>query len=142
MLTYPMQFNASATGASGIATTWQTEAGGKSLTAAIPPEFSGPGGGFSPEDFFALALQNCFVATFKVIAEKSRLSFSRIEVQSRLTVDRDENGRPWMAAFHLAVKVSGASSVDNARRLLQKTSESCLVLNSVKTAKTFEFAVD
>ena len=37
------------------------------LVTTIPSEFEGPGGGYSPEDFYALALLNCFGATFKVI---------------------------------------------------------------------------
>jgi uncharacterized OsmC-like protein len=107
------------------------------------PEFDGPGKGYSPEDFFGLAIVNCFAATFKVIAEKSRLSFDSLSVEGRLAVDRDEKGRPCMKSFLMDVKVSAGANgnVDRILRVLDKTSESCIVVNSVKTEVRFSFAV-
>ena len=75
MVKYPMSFKAQAHSPAGIQSPWSSKAEAmpeKPLTLAIPPEFEGPGGGFSPEDLYLLALENCFVATFKVFAEKSR----------------------------------------------------------------------
>src|SRR5690606_21420737 len=97
MKQYPLVFEVSAESNSGIQSLWESTApGNKSITMSIPPEFDGPGGGFSPEDLYAMALQNCFLATFKVIAEKSNLLFQRIQIQTSLSVDRNENGKPWM----------------------------------------------
>lgn len=138
---YPMSFEVTANSAAGIQQTWSTGAGSQQVTAAIPPEFEGPGGGYSPEDLYAMALTNCFVATFKVFAEKSRLGFSEVRTRAHLEVDRDDKGRPWMARFHLAVQLSGASSVETAQRLLERTSQNCMILNSVRTEKTFSFEV-
>lgn len=145
MLNYPMKFEVKATSESGIQANWSTTTGTNDLgplTCAIPPEFSGPGGGLSPEDLYALALENCFVATFKVFAEKSKLTFRELNCEGRLEVDRDEAGKPWMARFHLKVQLTGVEQAENARRLLEKTSSSCLVLNSVRTQKSFEFVVN
>ncbi|MEN9722464.1 MAG: hypothetical protein RJB38_450 [Pseudomonadota bacterium] len=89
-----------------------------------------------------MALANCFVATFKVFAEKSSLSYERIEVAGELTVDRDEKGVPWMSRFHLVATLFSPSDPTRAKTLLDKTSRSCLVLNSVKTEKTFEFQIN
>ena len=60
----------------------------------VPPEFGGPGGGDSPEDFFGMALLNCFVGTCNVIAEKSKVEFEKVTTDGLLIVDRDERGRP------------------------------------------------
>lgn len=144
MIHYPLNFEVEARSPSGIATLWSTRAAAHlahEIPAAIPPEFEGPGQGLSPEDFFALALTNCFIATFKVFAEKSKLAFAEISAKTRLTVDRDEKGHPWMARAFLNITLTGTTDADRARRLLEKTSQSCLVLNSVKTEKTFEFSV-
>jgi organic hydroperoxide reductase OsmC/OhrA len=118
------------------------DSGGEAqIECAIPPEFEGPGGGASPEDFYVLALLNCFVATFKVFAQKSRVEFREIDARGVLTVDRDEKGVPWMARFKLSATVYGPSDQDRVMALLEKTSRSCMILNSVKTEKTFEFGV-
>jgi osmotically inducible protein OsmC len=145
MIHYPQHYHVRSSSPAGIQTTWntRTEGGGHQgeLICAIPPEFQGPGGGASPEDLYAMALANCFVATFKVFAEKSSVTFDGIGVEGELTVDRDEKGVPWMAKFHLFAKVSGASDAARVKTLLEKTSRSCLILNSVKTEKTFDFQV-
>ncbi len=145
MVQYPLKFSVSAEGASGIDSTWMTQVPGsgpgelRELKGAIPPEFQGPGGGYSPEDFYALALLNCFMATFRVIAAKSQLVYQSIRLKGELVVDRDEKGAPWMKHFTLNAAVSGAVDPERAKRLLEKASQSCLILNSVKTGKTFEF---
>lgn len=143
MKQYPMIFKVSAQSSEGINTSWTTSAAvnEQKVQMAIPPEFDGPGTGLSPEDLYAMALQNCFLATFKVFAEKSKLSFKDISIHSDLFVDRDEKGRPWMARINLKVTLSGVSQPDNGHRILEKTSQSCMILNSVNTQKNFEFEV-
>ncbi len=143
MIRYPMSFPVSAETRAGIAANWETRAPSmdSAIPMSIPPEFAGPGGGYSPEDLYAAALANCFVATFKVFAEKSKISFEALQVNAVLTVDRNESGAPWMKAVHLEVALSGASDSERARHLLEKTSQSCMILNSVKTEKSFQFTV-
>lgn len=141
MIQYPLHFSVSAESSSGIGNVWNTAVPNGILTAAIPPEFNGPGGGYSPEDFFAFAAINCFIATFKVIAERSKLDFSTITAEGKLTVDRNESGVPLMKYFHLKTTLKGVSDRERATRLLEKTSQSCLVMNSIKTEKNFEFAI-
>jgi hypothetical protein len=46
-----------------------------------------------------------------------------------------------MARFKLAATVSGAADAERMMSLLEKTSRSCMILNSVKTEKIFEFGV-
>lgn len=144
MYQFPMVFESEAEAASGLEAVWTTTAAGVSptISMAIPPEFDGPGGALSPEDLYGLALQNCFIATFKVFAQKSKLEFATLRTRGRLEVDRDEAGRPWMAKFHLHAELAGTRQTENARRVLEKTSQGCLILNSVKTQKTFEFVVN
>ncbi|MNL53829.1 hypothetical protein D3C87_1771070 [compost metagenome] len=62
-------------------------------------------------------------------------------METELVVDRDEGGRPWMAHSHLKVYLEGCAQVEMAKRILSRTSENCMILNSVKTEKVFEFFV-
>lgn len=144
MLSYPMIFKVESQSESGIQTLWKTSAPHLpgEITMAIPPEFSGPGNGYSPEDIYAMALQNCFVATFKVFAEKSKLNYRQIKLESELFVDRNEKGFPWMAKIQVKVLLSGVQQIENAQRLLEKTSQACMILNSVNTEKKFEFKIE
>ena len=71
MIKFPMKFEAEAHATPGASTQWTAQTDLlPPIPSAIPPEFMGPGGGYSPEDLFALALLNCLIATFKVYAEK------------------------------------------------------------------------
>ncbi len=139
-----MHFLVEASSQSGIQSAWSAEIPElhRDLKLAIPPEFDGPGNGFSPEDLYALALQNCFIATFKVFAEKSKLVYSEIATRGQLTVDRNEKGQPWMAQFHLVVSLKGVQQKESAQRILEKVTQSCMILNSVNTQKSFEFKID
>ena len=121
---------------------WQTQSDGIITTVAIPAEFQGPGGGLSPEDLFAQALTNCFVATFKVYAENSKLSYEEVHVHSELKVDFNENKKPVMSECILKVRITNASSKEKAELLCRKTSESGFILNSVKTKLVFEFDIN
>lgn len=152
MIRYPQHYAVRAHSEAGMRSLWKSgvDAGTSPshLDCAIPPEFDGPGGGLSPEDLYALALLNCFVATFKVFAQKSRITFRGLEARGELTVDRGEDGVPWMAAFHLVVEVTlGEAGPDPAGArerllgLLEKTSRSCLIHQSVRTKVTFEWRV-
>ena len=143
MIQFPMKFTVHAHSESGIQKSWSTSAAPSlgEIKMAIPPEFEGPGSGFSPEDLFAMAIQNCFVATFKVFAEKSRLQFKDLQVTTHLEVDRDSKGKPWMARAQFLVTLTGTTQLENARRILERTSQSCMILNSVLTEKTFQFEI-
>jgi uncharacterized OsmC-like protein len=143
MIQYPLSFRVQAKTPSGVSTPWMTSVPGfgSELTAAIPPEFEGPGGGYSPEDFYALAILNCFAATFKVIAGHSKLDYESLALEGTLTVDRNEKGAPWMKHFVLRATLTAPNDPDRAKRILEKTSQSCIVLNSVKTEKEFQFEI-
>jgi len=144
MIHYPLEFQVEARTEGGIAQPWTTRvpSSDADLVCAIPSEFEGPGGGYSPEDFFARAAAKCFCATFKVIAEKSRVTFGELRVQGRVTVDRDEKGRPWVSALHLVARCHrGPGESERLLRVLEKTSQSCIVLHSLKTQVSFEFEI-
>lgn len=145
MVQYPMEFKVTGQSDPDMMTPWKCQtpnnAGMGEIILAIPSEFEGPGGGYSPEDLYALALLNCFIATFKVIAHKSKLQFLALNAEGSLNVDRGEGGVPCMKSFQFKVNVSGATDKERMLRILEKSSQSCLILNSVKTEKHFEFTV-
>jgi organic hydroperoxide reductase OsmC/OhrA len=141
MFKYPIKFKVQAEGFSGIQTPWTTKALSYdcNFPVSIPVEYQGPGKGVSPEDLFAMALQNCFIATFKVFAEKSKLEYKSILIESELEVDLDENKKGWMARINMVIKIAGSINRELAQHVLTKTSQGCMVLNSVNTKKNFRY---
>ena len=141
MINYPMDFNSHTQSASGMNSLWKTKSGNFESNLAVPPEFEGPGGGLSPEDLFNQALTNCFVATFKVYAEKSRLEFESVTADSSLSVDLDENRKPVMKKLDVKVVITKPNNPEKALLLAKKASQSGFILNSVKTECHFDFQI-
>lgn len=137
---YPKKFTANSAAKAGIQTSWITscQTTTETITLAIPKEFEGPGLHHSPEDLYAEALLNCFVATFKFAAEKSALTFTDLNAECRLIVDLNESKAPWMKEAHFTIHINGIEKLDRAQRLVEKVKQNCLILNSVATHKFFE----
>lgn len=146
MVQYPIQFHVSAKSEEGVDKAWRTgtEHTDRYTDAAIPPEFRGPGGGFSPEDLYALSLVNCYVATFKVLARGGQLDYEAIDVTGVLTVDRNEAGTPWMSKMEYRVDLRLPAGGDraHAEQLLRRTAKNCLIHNSVRTQHLFDYHVN
>jgi organic hydroperoxide reductase OsmC/OhrA len=138
MFEYPMAFETEVNAPQGTRAPWQAKSAQYDLRVSIPPEFAGPGGAFSPEDLYAQALTNCFLATFKVLAENSKVTFENISVKGRLLVDRDEQKKPCMHSCHFIVQIVSSSDEGKARRLVDKAMQSGFILNSVKTSISHE----
>jgi organic hydroperoxide reductase OsmC/OhrA len=137
MIKYPISFHTTAEAKPGIQTAWDLTNQDFKSQCAIPPEFEGPGGALSPEDLFAQALTNCFVATFKVYAEKSKLEFKDLRVQSELVVDLDDEKKPVMKRCQLNATISGAKNPDRIKMIAERAFKSGFILNSVKTETHF-----
>ena len=124
----PIAFKVQAISKSGIDSNWESTAVDLSITTAIPPVFGGSSAGMSPEDLYALALANCYLATFKVIAAKSKLVFESINVEVELFVDKNENNQMVMKEANLMASLIGAENPERAMRLMDKTPENCMIL--------------
>lgn len=141
MIKFPMQFEVTASSSSPVSAIWASRADDlPPIPTAIPPQFMGPGQGYSPEDLFALSVLNCLIATYKVYAEKGKCDFENIEGRAILTVDT-QNSKMSMTHLDIFISVQGSSDPVKARTLLDTAIQHCAVSNSVKSGKTFHITV-
>jgi organic hydroperoxide reductase OsmC/OhrA len=133
MISYPLSFFGTGSGTPGMETNWETSSSGYEVTCAVPKEFEGGGLGMSPEDLYLLALQNCFLATFKVFAHYSKLDFKNVEVKSELIVDLNTEKKPIMKKVILRIDLTGATDLKKAQLLVKKALDNGFILQSVKT---------
>jgi organic hydroperoxide reductase OsmC/OhrA len=114
-----------------------------SIPSAPPAEFGGPGDRWSPETLFVAAVADCFVLTFRGIAGLSRLSWVSLECSVTGTVDRVERVTQFTALeVHARLKVASGVNEDQARRLLAKAEDTCLVTNSLKIRPHLDAVVE
>ncbi len=142
MISYPLSFSAEIQSGPDTKNPWSVSASGNEASCAIPQEFGGNGGALSPEDFFLLALSNCYVATFKVFSGASLLKFDSINVQSKLILDKDTKNQPFAKACLMSIDLEGTPDMSRAEMILKKVARSGILLNSVKTEIAFEFNVN
>ena len=103
------------------------------ILSAPPPEFGGPGDRWSPETLLVAAVIDCFVLTFRAIAELSRFPWLSLECHVTGIVDRVERVTQFTTLdLHARLRISSGAKEDQAHRLLAKAEETCLVTNSLK----------
>ena len=113
------------------------------IPSAPPTEFGGPGDRWSPETLFVAAVADCFVLTFRGIATLSRLPWLSLQCSVTGTADRvDRVTQFTVLEVHARLKVAPGVNEDQARRLLAKAEETCLVTNSLKIRPHLEALVE
>jgi organic hydroperoxide reductase OsmC/OhrA len=135
MVEYSEDYHVSAT-ATADEDSWQSDSRAD-FDVGIPPEFGGDFAGAAPENYYAVALTNCFVATFKVMAANSGLDFERIVANGTLKL-RPADGTTAVHSFDLNVELHMAQSDRKGELLLERTLNHCFILDSVD----FEVNVD
>jgi peroxiredoxin-like protein len=104
------------------------------LTFSAPPDFGGEPGLWTPEHLLLASVAGCFVATFRAIADMSKMEFRAIEVPVEGMVAKQEGGlrftkivvRPELSIFR-------EEDRERASRLLEKAERSCLVTRSLSS---------
>jgi peroxiredoxin-like protein len=107
------------------------------LESAPPVEFGGPGTHWSPETLLVAAVADCFTLGFKVIAEASKLTWSRLEVNVTGKLDRIERKMKFTELDIVANVTVPEALASKAPRILEKAEESCLITNSLSANVRF-----
>ncbi len=141
MIKYPLYFHGKSEAGPGMKTSWNTSASDREVMCSVPAQFEGDGTYQSPEDYFLLAVQNCFVATFKVYAQYSNLEFKTLSLESSLEVNPIENGKTVMKSVTLKISLSGVTNENRAKILIQKTLANGFILQSVKSEIKTEITI-
>lgn len=143
MVKFPLHFSVNADSKSGVRTVWTSHSGNlPKITCAIPLEFGGQGDGYSPEDFFAISVLNCLIATFKVYAEMAKVQYSEISGLAKATLNKHPSDSVlWVSDLEITLEVKGASDKDKAKTLLDKAIKDCAISNSIKSGKSFHLKV-
>ena len=113
------------------------------LDSAPPAEFGGPGDRWSPETLFVAAVADCFVLTFRAIAGVSRFPWLSLSCDVKGTVDRVDRVTQFTElTVNARLRIPAGGNEEQARRLLAKAEDTCLVTNSLKVRPQLETAVD
>ena len=113
------------------------------LATAPPAEFGGPGDRWSPETLLVGALADCFVLTFRAIARASKLPWLSLRCEVEGTLDRVERVTQFTSfRVRAALRVPAGANEEQAKRLLARAEQTCLITNSLKGSSHLEAQVE
>lgn len=106
------------------------------IESAPPKEFDGPGNQWSPEQLLTAAVADCFLLSFRAIANASKFAWVNLEATTRGTLDRAD-GKMRFTRFdtHAKLHVHTGADVERAKKLLEKAEATCLVANSLTSER-------
>lgn len=108
-----------------------------------PLQFGGPGNRWSPEELLVAAVADCFVLTFRAIANYSKLPWLSLNCAVDGTLDR-EDGVIRFSGFSIRAELTLPADGDKekAGRLLEKAEAGCLITNSLTAEVELTTAVN
>lgn len=108
------------------------------IECATPPEFAnGMPNIWSPEHFYAAAINSCFMTTFLAVSENSKVDFESFECKTEIKLEVvDRKYLITQANISPTIKLINLEHTNRMLRVVQKTKENCLVTNSMKTEVT------
>ena len=104
-----------------------------SLACAAPAEFGGPGDQWSPETLLVASVANCFMLSFRAIANASKLDWDSLSCEVEGTLDRIDRVTQFTGfKVNAELVIPAGTDQDRALRLLDKAEQTCLITNSLK----------
>jgi organic hydroperoxide reductase OsmC/OhrA len=105
------------------------------MQVATPPQFqNGVEKVWSPEHLFTAAVNSCLMTTFLAVAENSKLEFKKFSSKAYGKLEKID-GRYIMSEITLipSLTIFREEDREKAIRILNKSEESCLISNSVRS---------
>jgi len=111
----------------------------RTINFAAPPEFGGEPGLWTPEHLLLSAVSTCFVATFRSVAEASKLEFQGMEVEVEGSIEKQEGGYRFTTVLvRPTVTIYKEEDRERTGRLLEKAERICLIARSILATMVLE----
>jgi organic hydroperoxide reductase OsmC/OhrA len=98
------------------------------IDVAVPAEFRGPGGHWSPEHLLVAAAASCFAVTFAAVAEQRGIPIDDLTVTGTGHIGHRDDGRMGFVAVELTPRIQTKPEfVAAAEQAAHTTDTACLV---------------
>lgn len=112
------------------------------LHSAPPQQFGGSGDKWSPETLLVAAVADCYVLTFRAIAQASKLPWVEVKCDVEGTLDRIDRVMEFTAFLvRASLRIPAGTNEEKARHALERAEQTCLVTNSLKARSQLETLV-
>ncbi len=115
----------------------------RTINFSSPPEFQGEPGLWTPEHLLVASVATCFLATFRAVAENSKLQVARLEVEAEGVLEKQEGGfRFTRVLVRPRLTIAEAADQERAQRLLEKAERACLISRSLSSQVEMQATVE
>ncbi len=115
----------------------------RTINFSSPPEFQGEPGLWTPEHLLVASVATCFLATFRAVAENSKLQVVRLEVEAEGVLEKQEGGfRFTRVLVRPRLTIADAADHERAQRLLEKAERACLISRSLSSRVEMQATVE
>ncbi|MEX1670071.1 OsmC family protein [Zhongshania guokunii] len=112
------------------------------LVVAPPTQFDGPGDQWSPEELLMAAVANCFVLSFRTVADIAKLEWESIQCQAQGELDKVARTMLFTTiTTKVKLQLKDIDSKSKAETLLKKAEKICIVSNSLSAEKHLEIEI-
>ena len=110
-----------------------------SIVTAPPVEFGGPGDQWSPETLLMASVVDCFVLSFRAIAQVSQLAWISLDCRGEGVLDQVERAICFTEiTINATLHIPAETDNTKARRLLEKAKQTCFITNSLRAESKLE----
>jgi peroxiredoxin-like protein len=111
----------------------------RTINFAAPPEFGGEPGLWTPEHLLLASISTCFVATFRAVAEASKMEIHDLEVPAEGVIEKQEGGfRFTRITLRPALTITREVDRERVGKLLEKAERVCLIARSILATMVLE----
>lgn len=115
----------------------------RTINFSSPPEFQGEPGLWTPEHLLVASVATCFLATFRAVAENSKLQVARLEVEAEGVLEKQEGGfRFTRVVVRPRLTIADAADQERAQRLLEKAERACLISRSLSSQVEMQVTIE
>lgn len=141
MQDYPHHYVAAAAG-SATGSVSLSSPGLEGIESAGPAEFGGPGDLWSPETLLVASVADCFILHFRAVTRAAKLDWDELECRVVGDLDRIDRVTHFTHfEIHAILCVPQGTDEERARKLLEKSEDTCLITNSLIGETTFKVEV-
>ncbi len=109
-------------------------AGKPDIEVAVPPEFRGHEGIWTPEELFVASVNICIKTTFLYYAQRDNLEFLSYESEAEGILERVESRFMFTKIKVMPrIRIAADSQVEKAKEILALSEKNCLISNSIKS---------
>ncbi|MGB2601722.1 MAG: OsmC family protein [Candidatus Omnitrophota bacterium] len=104
------------------------------IGVAIPPEFNGEEGYWSPEELLLSAVDSCVMTTFLHYAEIKKIEFRAYESETEGVLERiDDQFMFSKIIVKPEISVMSKDQIDKVKELMTIAENNCFISNSIKS---------